>query len=306
MNFKTASLFLASLLAIGCGTQNITSTNASRSFNGLSRTTGVKRALLVGINKYQMPGNNLSGCVNDIVDVQNTILKDQGFETANIATITDKAATRTAILDGLKKLVAAGQPGDMLYFHYSGHGAQVPDTNGDEKDGQDEILCPTDLSFAGSTIKNAIVDDEIQSILGQLKPGVGFFMISDSCHSGSIDRAVNGMKSRTMVLPKNAVNGTPMIYNAQAQKTYQSRVNEGKYVIISGCEDDQTSADAYINNRYNGACTYYYIDAYKKGGKTMTYGAMHKAMLNGLTTNNYEQRPVLTGNAQATVFSIPN
>jgi hypothetical protein len=307
MNLKAASLFLASMFVIGCGTQNLSTTNASRNYNGLSKTTGVKRALLVGINKYQMPGNNLSGCVNDIVDVQNTILNDQGFETSNITTITDKAATREAILSGLKKLVAAGQPGDFLYFHYSGHGAQVNDTNGDEPDGQDEILCPTDLAYGNGGFKNAIVDDEIQSILGQLKPGVGFFMISDSCHSGSVDRTMKpGQKSRQIILPKNAVNQTPMVYNAQSATTFKNREAAGKYVLISGCEDDQTSADAYINNRYNGACTYYYLDAYKKGGKSMTYGQLHTAMVEGLTAGQYEQRPVITGNGQAKIFSIPS
>jgi hypothetical protein len=315
MNPKRTSLILASLTSIilaGCGAPIQTTVNAGRglstAFNLKGAITGTKRAFLVGINKYQLPGNNLQGCVNDIEDVKAQVLNKEGFSAANISSLTDKKATRNAILEGLKKLVADGKPGDFLYFHYSGHGAQIPDTNGDETDGQDEILCPTDLAVSNNTLTNAVVDDEIQTILGNLKPGVGFLMVADSCHSGTIDRSIGFSRKgniRTMQLPRGLRNGTPMLYNRTLQNAFKANVSAGKYVIISGCQDDQTSADANINNRYNGAATYYFLDAYKKGGANQTWSDLHKQMVAGLTANNYEQRPVLIGPGNVKVFTIP-
>ena len=313
MNLKHTSVILASLTSIilaGCGTPVQTSLTGDRSLSSTyslkGAITGTKRALLVGINKYQLPGNNLQGCVNDINDVKAQMLNKEGFAAANTNPLLDSKATRAAILDGLKKLVADGKPGDFLYFHYSGHGAPIPDTNGDEKDGQDEILCPTDLKVSNNTLSNAIVDDEIQTILGSLKPGVGFLMISDSCYSGTIDRGLNKFRNRTINLPRNVVNATPMIYNASRQASYQAKAAAGKYVVISGCQEDQTSADAYINNRYNGAATYYFLDAYKTGAATQTWSQLHKTMVAGLTQNNYEQRPVLIGSGNDKIFTIPD
>lgn len=312
MNLKRTSVILAALFTLaGCGAPVATMSSTSRdgSFASFAkRSTGTKRAFLVGINKYITPGNDLSGCVNDINDVKAKMLSKEGFDAANINTITDKKATRAAILKGLQDLVAAGQPGDFLYFHYSGHGAQVPDTNGDEPDGQDEILCPSDIGFSGGSFKNVVVDDEIQTILGGLKPGVGFLMISDSCHSGTVDRGLSGFnqqRARVFRAPAGTKYNGPMVYDKAAQKTFQSRVAAGQYTLISGCQDDQTSADAYINNRYNGAATYYLLEAYAKGGQSMTYKQWHKLMVDGIKANDYEQTPNIQGNQTAKIFSIP-
>lgn len=310
MNDKRCSIVLASLFAlltVSCGATSNFAPNLNRSEAALaakSAITGTKRAFLVGINQYQLPDNDLDGCVNDTSDVKSQLLSKEGFNPSNVLTITDQQATRIGIIDGLKKLVAAGQPGDFLCFYYSGHGAQIQDASSDELDALDEILCPTDLKIKGRTFANGVVDDEIETILGDLKPGVGFMMVSDSCHSGTIDRNHKG-KAREIILPKNARNLTPMIYDKSRQNTFLSRAAAGKYVLISGCQDEETSAEDLINNRYCGAATYYLLDAYKKGGGAMTYGDWHKNMVAGLIANQYDQRPNLVGPADLKIFAIP-
>lgn len=306
---KSIALVVTSVLAVsmlaGCG-RPVSTVSVDRDATAWAKTTGTKRAFLVGINKYMMPGSDLRGCVNDINDAQAKMLAPQGFK--NVAVLTDKQATRAAILSGLSNLVKSSQPGDFLYFQYSGHGAQVDDKNGDEQDGQDEILCPTDLKVANGTFQNAILDDEIQTILGQLKPGVGMLFVSDSCNSGTVDRlpmaVSNNTKPRAFNMPAHAQNLTPVLANASSMKAYQSRVRGGNYVLISGCQDDQTSADAYINGRYNGALTYYLLDTYVKGGLGQTYGTWHKNMVAAIAENGYDQRPNLVGSANAKIFSI--
>jgi len=302
---RVLTMVLAGSVLAGCGVSagNTAMGRDASPFSGMANATGTKRAFLVGINKYMQPGSDLRGCVNDINDVKAQMLSAEGFKASDIVTLTDKAATRQAMLDGLRALVAAGQPGDFLYFHYSGHGAQIRDTNGDEPDGMDEILCPTDLSYGNGGFRNAIVDDEIQTILGGLKPGVGFLFVSDSCNSGTIDRLPNTV-ARGLDFDPNWVNQTPMLVNTTRMKAYQARLAAGKYHVLTGCQDDQTSADAYINGRYNGAMTYYMLDSYKKGGKNQSYGEWHKTMVNSIAKNGYDQRPNLVGPASAKIFNI--
>ena len=102
-----------------------------------------KRALLVGINAY--PTAPLRGCVNDVTEMKKVLQDLYGFQ--DITMLTDAAATTRAIMDALQKLVAGAAPGDILYFHYSGHGSQYPNNSGTdiEPDGLDEIICPVDL-----------------------------------------------------------------------------------------------------------------------------------------------------------------
>src|SRR6266581_2015789 len=99
-----------------------------------------KKALLAGINDYPGRQNDLQGCVNDITNVCDVLVKYFGFASADVTLLQDKHATKAAILDGLKALVARSSAGDLLVFHYSGHGSQVRDADGDElDDGLDEI-----------------------------------------------------------------------------------------------------------------------------------------------------------------------
>lgn len=99
-----------------------------------------KSALLIGINRYQIPGNDLRGCVNDVKMIQAVLKKYYGFKLADITTLLDDQATTKAIRAGIQNLIKSAKAGDVLYLHFSGHGSNVPDKNGDEADNRDEIL----------------------------------------------------------------------------------------------------------------------------------------------------------------------
>ena len=101
----------------------------------------MRKALLVGLNHYPNPANNLKGCINDVLQTSRVLQQAYGFDDAReIRLLTDERATTAAIVERLKWLVAGSQPGDVLVFHYSGHGSQVRDRHGDElDDGLDEI-----------------------------------------------------------------------------------------------------------------------------------------------------------------------
>src|SRR5208337_4890722 len=89
--------------------------------------------------------------------------------------------------DALKSLLGGAQAGDNLVFHYSGHGSQVRDAEGDElDDGKDEVICPADFNWTDGFIK----DDDLAALIGGLKKGVRLEVILDSCHSGTGTREI--------------------------------------------------------------------------------------------------------------------
>ncbi|WWC69796.1 metacaspase-1 [Kwoniella pini CBS 10737] len=128
-----------------------------------SKCNGTRKALLIGINYFGTTGE-LAGCINDVHNVQKFICERFGYRPADIVMLTDDVndprtlPTRDNIIRGMQWLVEGAQKDDALFFHYSGHGTQTEDLNGDEGDDDDEAICPLDYGTAG-----LIVDDDIMS-----------------------------------------------------------------------------------------------------------------------------------------------
>jgi uncharacterized caspase-like protein len=140
------------------------------------------KALLVGINKYPDPRNELRGCVNDILEMEHFIAEtNKVYSKQNIKKLTNKDATKKEIITQLKWLIEGAEAGDQLLFHYSGHGAQAPTKfNSLEKDGLDEIICPYDFDGTNNT---SLRDKEFAQLFAAIPKGVHFVWISDSCHA---------------------------------------------------------------------------------------------------------------------------
>ncbi len=145
-------------------------------------TPGRRLALCVGINEY--PTEPLAGCVADALSWADALMRI-GFERPVM--LLDGQATRDAILRSLSSLVATSKPGDVIVFQYSGHGAQLPDVDGDEEGqdtaGQDEAICPFD--FASGAF---VIDDDISDVFARIPEGVNVTCFIDCCHSGTITR----------------------------------------------------------------------------------------------------------------------
>ena len=148
-------------------------------------TAGAKRALLIGINKYKAVPK-LQGSLNDIETMKQVLITRWGFPEANIMFLVDEQATREGMLAALNRFVSETGPQDTVYIHYSGHGSQVADLNGDEPDDQlDETLVPQDGRTG--TVPD-ITDDELDAMFAKL-PTTNAFIVLDSCHSGTATRS---------------------------------------------------------------------------------------------------------------------
>ena len=78
-----------------------------------------KRAVLIGINRYQVPGADLRGCVNDVKNLEQALTTYYGFSAQDITSLTDLKATKKAMQAAIKKLIASGKKGDVLLLHLS-------------------------------------------------------------------------------------------------------------------------------------------------------------------------------------------
>ncbi|MBI4596648.1 MAG: caspase family protein [Candidatus Tectomicrobia bacterium] len=256
-----------------------------------------KRALLVGINKYKMPGADLSGCVNDVTNVRDILLKYFGFTARDIRVLTDERTTKKNILSRLTWLVDKAKAGDYLLFHYSGHGSQVVDRDGDElKDRMDEIICPHDMDWDG----NFITDDDLGSLFKNLPKGVNTEVLLDSCHSGTGTRemlAIKGLPAELSFKPKFLPPPVDIACRVDDEDMEVGRLLKGNnpmnQVLFSGCRDNQTSADAYINGSYNGAFTYYLAKHLRDTQGNIKRSELIKRVRASLKFNGFSQVPQL-------------
>jgi len=271
-----------------------------------------KRALLVGINRYAIPGSDLRGCVNDVKQVSELLVKRHRFRKGDITTLLDRAATTRDMRKAVASLVRSGRRGDVLLFHYSGHGSNVPDKNGDEADHRDEILCPADLDWG-----DPFLDDWMRSTFDGLRAGVNLTVILDCCHSGTATRAIAPPDARIVprYLPcpldlmatesgrnlRGSVRGT-VRKSSRATRRRRDVVNvDIPEVLITGCRDTQTSADAYIRGSYHGALTWSLVGAH--GATPPTYRDLHARTKAALARGGYDQVPQLEG--RAAHFDLP-
>jgi hypothetical protein len=227
-----------------------------------------KKALLIGIN-YTGTSNELYGCINDTTAIKERISK-QGFNDITVITdLTTKKATRNNILEGFKNLLMNCQAGDFLFFVYSGHGSYAIDRNGDEKDGRDELIVSCDLQ--------SILDDELKALIQTyLKADVTLFALFDSCFSGSVlDLKYQFMDS--------------LDYDKFTENSKQLET-QGNVIMISGCTDNQTAADAVFGGKAAGAMTWSLLESLKQK-PNFNWRELVKTMRDLLKTSQFTQIP---------------
>ena len=143
------------------------------------------RALLVGIAEYADPSYTLEGPVNDVFLVSQT-LQEMGVDADSIRVTLNDRATAAAIRERLAWLLADARDGDIMFFYFSGHGAQVPAYGRDaEVDRIDECLVPYDFNWQTG---NAIFDDEFAALYSQLPYKSKLVAMFDCCHAGGMQR----------------------------------------------------------------------------------------------------------------------
>jgi len=272
------------------------------------------KALLVGINKYPDPRNELRGCVNDILDMEHFIADtNKIYPKENIKKLTDKQATKKGIITNLKWLIDGAEPGDQLLFHYSGHGAQAPTLFASlEKDGLDEIICPYDFDGTNHT---SLRDKEFAQLFAAIPKGVHFVWISDSCHAEDLSRDPFKVEERDDAKYNTRYRfflGTDMLKERENEEE-KADITIGNITpiisplngaLLSACQSHELSADAYINNRFNGAFTHYLIENLNKYNDSKNMRSIIELVNKDLAKNGYDQNPQSEGLLENKFFFI--
>lgn len=248
--------------------------------------------LFIGINAY--PGDNkLFGCVNDALDWQGVFAR----MCTSQKTLLDGEATKAKMVAAIKKMTGSLSPGGFGILTYSGHGSWVPDQDGDEPDGRDEVLCPFDCE------DNLLLDDEIHELLSDRPANTKILLITDSCHSGSVYRVFRPQAestSRIKFMSPDAFTGLRAL-KAVANNPIAVRRATAGVIHLSGCKDTEYSYDSVFSGRPNGALTRFATRALKKG---ITAAQWYAAIRKKLPTRSTPQTPLLNATAADKQFVI--
>ncbi len=232
-----------------------------------------KSALLIGINYVGTP-YELSGCIEDSNNMK-ALLTSHGFtQFTMLNDTTSTKPTKAAILAAFKSLVTSASAGDIVLFHFSGHGSYTFDKSGDETDGRDEMIISSDLQ--------GVLDDDFKAILSaNMKEGVTLVGLFDSCHSGTMfDLKYNYLNSEN--------------YDKYTENDKASECS-GNVLMISGCMDSQTSSEAEVNGKTQGAITWCFIQSINGAGADgVSWRQLLKGMRDVLKTNGFDQIPQIS------------
>lgn len=300
------------------------------------------KAFLCGINDYSTIGD-LRGCVADVDQMRRLLTDRFGFDAASIRSVTDAAATKSAVSDGWRWLMGDARPGDRRVFHFSGHGSQVLDTDGDESDGVDECLCLHAMDWDDPA--TFVSDDELRRWTERIPDGVAVTFTLDCCHSGTGTRMIlpplskaarSDTRSAASYEITDGVASSPrgggvdpgirLARYAPPPPRVQVRIDRARrgadgsggsggsggtpgrgggprtasrsggtmnHVLWSGCRDDQTAADAFIDGSPTGAFTHHFCRAVREGSGTADSRSVHEELIDGLRRGGFGQRPQL-------------
>jgi metacaspase-1 len=273
----------------------------------------------VGLNgvdptHYQGWDGKLVACEFDANDMADLAAR-QGFQTHKLLT---REATAEAVIGAIRVASAELESGDILFLSYSGHGGQIEDSNSDELDRKDETWCLFDRE---------LVDDELYTLWSAFNPGVRVLVLSDSCHSGSAARSTlevvgiepiaaavgadgeDGGPPRLKVLPERLQRDVYQqhkdLYDDIQKKAtaYDKTELQVPVLLISGCQDSQTSADGDRNGLFTQALRKVWADGafdgnyrrfWKKIVAEMPLWQVPNFFWAGLPSTEFEHQPPFT------------
>jgi hypothetical protein len=256
-----------------------------------------KRALVIGIGAY--PDVDYGWPVihgdNDIAFATGTLLAN-GFSISKIDTLRNEQATYQAICKAFKRLIASAQTNDVVYIHFSGHGQQITDLDGDEEDGYDEAWVAYEAlqeptpNYHG---EHHITDDQLNAWLKQLRQNVGIngkiIVVSDACHSGTSTRDITEPTEIRGAHSKFELNGIKHPY--KEQRTIE-------WISISACADNECNRQHRLSDgKQCGSLTY---ALYLLRDNLSTIVADQLSALLNKTINELVKRP------QTPLVELPN
>jgi|694.fasta_scaffold07311_5 hypothetical protein len=245
----------------------------------LAQPTSGKLALLVGINDYPSPVRRLNGCINDVYLQRELLIHRFGFDPNNIMVLTDDGdlkPTRDNILQAFQRhLIDQAEPGDVVVFHYSGHGSRVIDPNPlapQPEYSYNGTLVPYDGAEIGEQENQVVVPDITGRTLFLLMESIKtdhLTVVLDSCYAGASTRGNATVRADSSRLNRSNAQLVASDAEFELQKTllanlgwsedkFQQRRRQGiaKGVALGSASRNQEALDAAFEGFNAGAFTY--------------------------------------------------
>ncbi|KHD08882.1 hypothetical protein PN36_03360 [Candidatus Thiomargarita nelsonii] len=261
-----------------------------------TKTVG-KHALLIGIENYRYPVAPLKGTINDIKLVQGVLRKRFGFSEKDFIILLDNKATHTGIENAFKRLIKRVKPGDFVYIHYSGHGSQTTDLNGDEPSGKDQTWVSYGTRRNRQTHKDNydVLDDEINTWLAAIYAKTDqVIFVSDSCHSATVARGEAPI-SRGLKRDDR--------YHPLGKMTY-TQLDKHHGIHIGAAQNDELAAEGIgKDGKHYGLFTWYWTKALRQAqvGETW-YDIFKRAYTPVVGKRGQAQTPQIEGEHNREVF----
>ncbi|BAY66827.1 peptidase C14 caspase catalytic subunit p20 (plasmid) [Calothrix brevissima NIES-22] len=304
-------LLLASstLATLGLGQLGI-SQQGSFDTKAYAQNTPRKLALLVGINEYSDGVAQLSGCVNDVLLQRELLIHRFGFNPQDILTLTDKQATRKGILQAFEEhLIKQAKPGDVVVFHFSGHGSRVIDADRDHPDGLVSSLVAVDSQLASenSSSTKEVTGHTLWLLMAALKTENVTFVIDTIYSGGLVSSALKSsqLKQKFQVSPEEKAYQASWLQRlglSVEEFIKQRRIGIPKGVVLASARRDQFAIDASFNDFNAGLFTYTLTQYLWQQSRNQTLGESFVNIASNVKALSFEQ-----GNFQEPVLFVkPN
>lgn len=263
----------------------------------------IKRALIIGIGAYppESGWSTIHGD-NDVPLIAEALIK-RGFSHDNIVKLVNEQASKKNIVKKINLLIGQANSNDIIYIHFSTHGQQVVDLDGDEKDTLDEAIIPYDAykTYVKGVYEGQchLIDDELYSFLSALRKKIGksgtLIVAIDACHSGD---ATRGKKAK---YDSVIVRGTSDIFQAEGKKRVSFIPRKSvDWVAISATQPYQNNYEYKIGGKYYGSLSYAIFLALPGLTSKDNYSRMFKAVQKNreeMDVSRYPQRPMIEGDS---------
>ena len=270
-------------------------------------TSAEKYGLIIAIGDYpSKTGWAPISSVNDVPLIKQALL-NQGFSEKNLSILINEEATKAGIIKAIENLKSKIKPGDIVVIHYSGHGQQIFDDNGDEIDGKDESIVPYDawvrytFNYKG---ENHLRDDELGNIIANFRNALGnkgqLLLILDSCHSGSTTRGRKARGGEATFAPDDwkALENDKTKGSAMVERT-KVNTNAAPFVLISGASANE------LNYEYEGfgSLSYAFSKAMNELGSNFTYRQLFSKIATNMNVISPKQTPTIEGDIDYMLFN---
>ena len=246
-----------------------------------------KRALVIGIGEQKDPTWQKINGDKDVPYVLE-LLNNAGY--GQVITLINDEATKDGIVSAFQKLAQSCQKDDIVYVHFSGHGQQMSDVDGDETDdGLDECWIPYDAyrrPCDEDRGEKHLIDDAVNSLLNNVRDKIGsrgkMLVVVDACHSGDATRG-----------DSETVRGVQDVFKSESQARLVNPYEE-RWITLSACASDQVNAE--MKKPAVGKLTYaIYVNVNK--GKALNNDEFYSSLRVFMKLNSARrpQRPEMTG-----------